>query len=162
MFHKLSSADCFTTLFVDLHWSSWSNIYFTVRPTLQRRLQRGIKVVMNKLSFREHTKKMKHIPFLDAKWLPKSGTLWHDRLLLFTLMLNLYHHVQLACNLKTKTKLPFWYHWQCLHVFVSEKIHIENAAVKCHLLCLKRWQTQTLSAILTIAFAVEYIHSLRN
>ena len=62
---------------------------------------------MNKLSFREHTQNMKNIAFLDAKWLPKSGTLWQDWLLLFTLMLNLYHHVQLACNLKTKNKLPF-------------------------------------------------------
>ena len=61
---------------------------------------------MNKMSIKEHTKKMKNITFLDAKWLPKSGTHWHDQLTLFVLMLNLHHCLQLACNFKT-VKLNF-------------------------------------------------------
>ena len=55
---------------------------------------------MNKLSIKEHTKMMKNIAFLDAKWLPKSGTLQHDWLILFVLVLNLHCHLQLGCNLK--------------------------------------------------------------
>ena len=61
----------------------------------------GIKVVMNKLCIKEHTKRMKNIALLDAKWLPKSGTLRHDWLISFVPMLNLHHCVLLACNPKT-------------------------------------------------------------
>ena len=51
---------------------------------------------MNKLSIKEHTKKMKNIAFLDAKWLLKSGTFWYDRLISFVPMLNLHHRFQLV------------------------------------------------------------------
>ena len=45
---------------------------FTVHLTLQRRLWRGTKAVMNKLNIKEHTKKMKDVTFLHTKWPPKK------------------------------------------------------------------------------------------
>ena len=55
---------------------------------------------MNKLSIKEHTKMMKNITFLDAKWLLKNGTLQHDWLILFVPVLNLHCRLQCVCNPK--------------------------------------------------------------
>ena len=65
------------------------------------------KIVVNKLSMKEHTKKMKNIAFFNAKWPPKGGTLQYDRLISFVPMFNLHRCVQLACNLKT-VKINFF------------------------------------------------------
>ena len=45
--------------------------------------------------------------------------------------------------------------------FVSKKIHIEDATIKHHPLCPYMWQTQTSSALMAIAFAVELTLELK-
>ena len=128
-------------LFLDLRWPSWLIIslfglpyIFTITEETLKRNQSSYEQVEYQ---RTHTKDEKIMGFLDAKWLPKSGTLQHDQLISLVPMLNMHHHIQFACNLKTvKNKLPFWYHWHCLYVFVSEKIHIEKAMDMGHPLCL--------------------------
>ena len=80
---------------------------------------------MNKPSIKEHTKKIKNITFLDAKWPPKSGTLLHDWFISFVPMLNLHRHVQLACNPET---VEINFHFNTTDVCISMKIHMSMFA----------------------------------
>ena len=66
----------------------------------------------------------------------KSGTLWPDWLILFVLMLNLHCCVQLVCNLKNEKINFFLISLTMFTCSFSEKIQIDNATVKLHLLCL--------------------------
>ena len=88
----------------------------------------GHKATFVKFEYQKtHQKRWKTLLFLDAKWFPKSGTLRHDQLILFVLMLNMHRCVQLARNPKNVKKYTsflisltlacfcFWEnsHWKC-------------------------------------------------
>ena len=124
-------------LFVDLHWPSWLIISLFGLPYIFTITEETLK--RNKSSYEQaeyqknRHKRWKTSCFFGCEMAAKK----HDQLISLVPMLNMHHHIQFACNLKTvKNKLPFWYHWHCLYVFVSEKIHIEKAMDMGHPLCL--------------------------
>ena len=91
---------------------------------------------------------MKNITFGDTKWLPKSGTHWHDWLILSVMMLNLHCHVQCACacNLKTvcKQKLPFdVIENDCIQLYLFLRkfmLKIQQLSITCYVSAYKNKQ----------------------